>query len=720
MCSSRTLTSGEAVEQPPKWAGERTFRVPDATLSSWMEEAKRTTSAASMIELLFERAGVGLALFSPDGTLLRANEEWRRATALAAQDRPGIVDVLAGTRDAALEMLRRAGAGEHLEIPRHERIVGGHRSWWVGSVDPVALDEGTGLLFSLRRLESAFRGERGEVVYVHQEQEAVAEGLRTRSGELEADVLRRAQELREVDPQLRAANQQIEDLDRERERRAEEARQSEAKYRSLFESIDEGFCIVEVLFEGEKPVDYRFLDANPAFERHTGLRDAVGRRMRELAPAHEEHWFRIYGEVARTGEAVRFENPANALGRFYDVYAFRVGAPLERRVAILFNDITERKRAEGRLKELNARLVEADRRKDEFLGMLSHELRNPLAPIRNALWILDRAEPTGQQARRAKDVASRQVAHLTRLVDDLLDVTRIARGKIELRRADVDLAALASRTAEDHRALMLDRGLQLTVEVPRAPVMVNGDETRLAQVLGNLLNNAAKFTRAGGRVTLGLSPEGGSAEIRVRDTGAGIEPGLLETMFEPFTQGTQTLARSEGGLGLGLALVKGLVALHGGDVTAASGGSGRGTEVVVTIPLVPRSVGDDRREDEPPLRAMARRHVLVVDDNRDAAETLAQLIELLGHEAEVTHDGASAIARARARPPDVVLCDIGLPGMDGFAVARTLRAGGPAGLRIYAVSGYAQPGDVASAQAAGFDGHLAKPLAPEELARILA
>ncbi len=546
----------------------------------------------------------------------------------------------------------------------------------------------------------------------------------TLTGEMETDVPRRAQELQEVNRQLRAANQRLEELDRERERRAEQAlRQSEAKYRSLFESIDEGFCIIEVLFEGEEPVDYRFLDANPAFERHTGLRDAVGRRMRELAPAHEEDWYRIYGKVARTGEPVRFENPADALGRYYDVYAFRVGAPEERRVAILFNDITERKRAEGRLKELNARLVEADRRKDEFLGMLSHELRNPLAAIRSALWVLDGAEPTGEQAHRAKDVASRQVSHLTRLVDDLLDVTRIARGKAELRRADVDLAALASRTAEDYRALMLDRSLELTVDVPRTPVIVNGDETRLAQILGNLLNNAAKFTPGGGRVTLRLCQEGGSAVIRVRDTGAGVEPGLLETMFEPFTQGTQTLARSEGGLGLGLALVRGLVALHEGDVTAASGGSGRGTEVIVTIPLVPRSVArsvvDDRREEEP-LRARSRRHVLIVDDNRDAAEMLAQLVELLGHEAEVTHDGASAIARARARPPDVILCDLGLPGVDGFAVARTLRAGGPTGLRIYAVSGYAQPEDVASAEAAGFDGHLAKPLEPEELARLLA
>jgi PAS domain S-box-containing protein len=262
-------------------------------------------------------------------------------------------------------------------------------------------------------------------------------------------------------------------------------------------------------------------------------------------------------------------------------------------------DITERTRAELALKrseealraseekfrDANARLREADRRKDEFLGMLSHELRNPLAPIRNSLFILDRVEPTSPQARRAKDVIGRQVAHLTRLVDDLLDVTRIARGKIELRRADLDLAALARRTADDYWALMNDRGLELVVEMPGDPVVVNGDEVRLAQVLGNLLSNAAKFTPAGGRVTLALRAREGRAAVHVRDTGPGIAPEVLPRIFEAFTQAEQTLARSEGGLGLGLALVRGLAALHGGEVSASSPGPGKGSEFVVTLPL---------------------------------------------------------------------------------------------------------------------------------------
>jgi PAS domain S-box-containing protein len=252
-------------------------------------------------------------------------------------------------------------------------------------------------------------------------------------------------------------------------------------------------------------------------------------------------------------------------------------------------DIEDRKRALEALRTSEQLLRDADRRKDEFLRMLSHELRNPLAPIRSSLFILDHAGVTAEQARRAKEVAKRQLFHLTRLVDDLLDVTRISRGKVELRRAEVDLTILARRTAEDHRALMQDRQLALAVEVPERPVVVRGDETRLTQVLGNLLHNAAKFTPAGGRVTLALAADARQAVIHVRDTGAGIEPEMIATIFEPFTQAKQTLARSEGGLGLGLALVKGLIALHGGDVSAFSAGHGRGTDFVVTLPLAERA-----------------------------------------------------------------------------------------------------------------------------------
>ncbi|HET9597017.1 MAG TPA: ATP-binding protein [Anaeromyxobacteraceae bacterium] len=383
-------------------------------------------------------------------------------------------------------------------------------------------------------------------------------------------------------------------------------------------------------------------------------------------------------------------------------------------------DVTERKLADAALREANERLRESDRRKDEFLGMLSHELRNPLAPIRNALYILDRVEPGGPQARRAREIATRQVVHLARLVDDLLDVTRIARGKIQLRYAEVDLVALAQRAAEDQRGLMEDRGLELSVHVPAGPVVVSGDETRLAQVLGNLLGNAAKFTPPGGRISVAVAAEDGRAVVHVRDTGMGIEPHMLDSIFEPFTQAQQSLARTEGGLGLGLALVKGLVALHRGEISVASEGAGRGTDFAITLPLArPPSAdaGEPGAISDGP--AGPRHRVLVVDDNQDAADTLAQLVRMLGHDADVAHDGPGAIAAARAHPPDVVLCDIGLPGMDGYAVARELRATGSPGLRLVAVSGYAQPEDVARAAEAGFDEHVAKPPDPGRLASIL-
>ncbi len=391
-------------------------------------------------------------------------------------------------------------------------------------------------------------------------------------------------------------------------------------------------------------------------------------------------------------------------------------------------DITDReltlealRESEAAVRAANERLREADRRKDEFLGMLSHELRNPLAPVRNALYILDHARPEGQQARRARDIATRQIAHLTRLVDDLLDVTRIGRGKIELRHEELDLAGLVRRTAEDYRPLMQDRGLDLGLDVPPEPVLVTGDPARLTQVFGNLLNNAAKFTPAGGRVSLSLRAERDRALAHVQDTGPGIAPELLPSVFEPFTQGKQTLARSEGGLGLGLSLVKGLVTLHGGEVAVASG-EGTGSDFFVSLPLARAAAEVEPRPEAPAPPAVARtsrHHVLVVDDNHDAAESLGELMQMLGHEVELAFDGPSAIAEAGRTHPDLVLCDLGLPGMDGYQVARELRAREGGALRLVALSGYAQPEDVERAIEAGFDAHVAKPPDPERLASLV-
>jgi PAS domain S-box-containing protein len=496
-------------------------------------------------------------------------------------------------------------------------------------------------------------------------------------------------------------------------KRAEEAlRESEARLRATLEATPDAI-IVSRLRDGV------YTAANDGFERLCGWArsEIIGKTGPEL-----NIWVDLADRRRLLDDLIEhnFVQSAEARFRRKDGSVFTgwlsartFEADGERYLLAITRDISDLRAAEAALRE-------ADRRKDEFLGMLSHELRNPLAPICNALYILDHAEPGGQQTRRAKGVARRQLAHITRLVDDLLDVTRIARGKIELRRAEVDLAALTRRTAEDHRALLQDRGLELRLNLPPVPVVVNGDETRLAQVLGNLLQNASKFTPTGGQVTLTVGHQHGRAVVHVRDTGVGMEAETLRTIFEPFVQAKQTLARSEGGLGLGLALVKGLVSMHGGKVTARSAGIGCGTEIVVSLPLDRRRSVRTRPERGGERGALTGRLILVVDDNRDAAETLAELLKMVGHQVVVAHDGPSALALVKADPPDVVLCDIGLPGMDGYEVARQLRAGGAREMRLVAISGYAQPEDVARATEAGFDAHVAKPLDPEELARIIA
>lgn len=372
---------------------------------------------------------------------------------------------------------------------------------------------------------------------------------------------------------------------------------------------------------------------------------------------------------------------------------------------------------ESRVSERTAALQELDRRKNEFLAMLSHELRNPLAPIRNSIYILNRVDPVSPQARQALEVIERQTQHVTRLVDDLLDVTRIARGKIELRREPVNLTDLISHTVEDHRSMFKRLGVGLTTGLPSEAVYAIVDPTRTAQVIGNLLQNAAKFTPAAGQTTIALRIVDHRAEIRVSDSGAGIDTELLPALFEPFIQGERTLARTEGGLGLGLALVKGIVELHGGTVQVESGGRNKGSTFIVRLPLVSDHV--PQREPDAFVRGKtSSRRVLVVDDNRDAADSLAQLVEMFGHSAEVAYDGASAIVKAQAVSPDVVLCDLGLPGMSGYEVARALRAERK-DIRLIAVSGYARPEDLSKATEAGFDSHIAKPPNPETVRDML-
>jgi CheY-like chemotaxis protein len=303
-------------------------------------------------------------------------------------------------------------------------------------------------------------------------------------------------------------------------------------------------------------------------------------------------------------------------------------------------------------------------------------------------------------------------------VDDLLDVTRIARGKIELRRSRIDLREVVLRAADDFRLLMHDRGVSFEVVVPDEQVWADADATRITQIVGNLLHNASKYTRRGDTVVLVMAVNAGAAEIRVRDTGAGIDGALLPRIFEAFVQGERTLARTEGGLGLGLALVKGITELHAGTVRADSAGKGKGSEFTVRLPLLTAldtDAGSQLRSD----RRNGGRRVLVVDDNADAAESLADVVRMLGHAVDVAYDGPTAIEKVRANPPNVVLCDIGLPGMSGYDVARALRANAVEGMQLIAVSGYAQPEDVERSIEAGFDGHVAKPCDPTKIELLL-
>jgi signal transduction histidine kinase len=386
---------------------------------------------------------------------------------------------------------------------------------------------------------------------------------------------------------------------------------------------------------------------------------------------------------------------------------------LHRQRLLLADQLDELRRAKETVQE-------QDRRKDEFLAVLSHELRNPLAPIQNGLYILRRRMPPDEQAARAVDVVERQARHLERLVSDLLDVTRIARGKVQLQRQPLELVETLRRTADDHRSDFVGKGVAFHVELPPGPVALDADPTRIAQIVGNLLVNAVKFTDAGRDVTLALRLEPGTAMIEVRDEGAGIAPQLLPVIFEPFTQADRTLARSQGGLGLGLALVKGMVELHGGKVSARSAGPGKGATFEVRLPLAQAA----SRGAPPPGAAASSagvaggKSVLVVEDNEDAASTLQIALEMLGHEVHVAADGNAGLEAAQRLEPEVVICDIGLPGIDGYEVARRLSARERHPLLV-AVTGYALPEDRRRALEAGFAHHLPKPIRIDELIRII-
>jgi signal transduction histidine kinase/ActR/RegA family two-component response regulator len=422
----------------------------------------------------------------------------------------------------------------------------------------------------------------------------------------------------------------------------------------------------------------------------------------------------VDGEISELGEALLDDVAARAAISF-------ATARLYRNLEV---EIAERR-------QIEARLEESSRRKDEFLAMLSHELRNPLAPIRNAVEVIRMLAPPEPRLRWAADVTDRQVRQLTRLVDELLDVARISQGKITLKEAPLDLVALVAQCVETHRPIVTARHLALAVSLPGYPVVVRGDATRLAQVVDNLLTNATKYSHDGGSIEVMVAgepgPAGDVAVLTVSDDGIGIEPELLPHVFELFEQGKRALDRTQGGLGVGLTLVQRLVGLHGGEVRASSEGAGRGARFQVRLPCVepvqadaPAPAVAASPDDAPIPQAAVGRRVLVVDDNADVVETTSMLLTLSGHQVRSARDGQQALACALEFAPEVVLLDIGLPQMDGYEVARRLRVMPQTRTALLiALTGYGQQGDRARGQAAGFDGHLLKPVDARALGQMI-
>jgi PAS domain S-box-containing protein len=384
-------------------------------------------------------------------------------------------------------------------------------------------------------------------------------------------------------------------------------------------------------------------------------------------------------------------------------------------------DFIERVRLEEGLRSSEEALREADRRKDEFLALLAHELRNPLAPIRYALATSRKAQRSPEQRRRAEDVMERQVEHMSRLLDDLLDISRITRGNLELKKTSTELNTVIGAAIETARPLLDAKHHSLSLDLPKHPVQLDADAVRLAQAFSNLLINAAKYTNPGGNIQLLAAQDQGIAVITVRDNGIGISPEMMPQLFKLFSQPHAVAGHTEGGLGVGLALVRGLVTLHGGSVEARSEGIGRGSEFVVRLPLglpVARQLDEEIEGSTAVLGPGLR--ILVVDDNRDAADTCAMVLELSGHRVQTAYNGRAALALGETFHPDAVVLDIGLPDVDGYQLAQSVRASSWGhGIALIAVTGWGQEEDRRRAMEAGFDHHLTKPIAAEKLEVLL-
>lgn len=533
---------------------------------------------------------------------------------------------------------------------------------------------------------------------------------------------------------------QVAQQQRKREAAETALRASEQRYRTLFEAIDDGFCLMQMLFDDAgRCTDYRFLEANAAFEGHTGLHEAVGKTARELVPDLDPSWFELYGKVAITGEPARFENHAPAMNRWFDVYANRVGEPELRQVALVFKDVTARKAAEAetaalleREREARREAEAAGRLRDEFLATVSHELRTPLSSILGWAQMMRTHELPPEKRAKALETIERNARAQAQLIEDLLDVSRILSGQMRLEVAPVDVRVVTEAAVDTVRPAAMAKNIRIVTTLA-TDALVLGDAHRLQQIAWNLLSNAVKFTPKGGRVQVALAVEASSIVLTVADTGRGIAPDFLDHVFDRFRQADSSSTRTFGGLGLGLSIVRELVTLHGGTVEADSEGADRGATFTVRLPLsvtrrrdpsLPSAtvpVPAPSQLSHPPELAGVR--ILVLDDETDTREMLRELIASCEAEVVVAASVAEALELVRRAPPDIVLSDIGMPGEDGYAFVKKLRAlpaesGGA--VPAIALTAFARVDDRARALHEGFDNHVTKPVEPIELLAVLA
>jgi signal transduction histidine kinase/CheY-like chemotaxis protein len=502
----------------------------------------------------------------------------------------------------------------------------------------------------------------------------------------------------------------------ERARAEDLVRARDRRFQSVLQASGVPFVVLSPVRDaGNRIVEFRwaFLNTAAATIMRCNPVDYVGRTVTETLPRawDDAGRFQMYVDAIERNEVREIERQTEADGNHNWFHI--IASPLDGDVAVWFADITQRKRYEREL-------VEADRRKDEFLATLAHELRNPLAPIRQAAQIARNENATDAQRRWSNNVIERQVQHMSLLLDDLLDVSRITHGTLQLRKQQSDLQSIVSAAVETARPLIDERRHQLTVEVP-AQLEVNADPLRLAQVLSNLLTNAAKYTNPQGSIRIGGTQLGDEVVITVEDSGIGIAPEDIGKVFGMFAQLRSAQDHAAGGLGIGLALAKGIVELHGGRIEVASAGPGQGSRFTVRLPnMITAALNFPSVRAAGNGQAAHARRVLLADDNRDAAESLAILLRLEGHEVDLAHDGDAALRAFAERKPEVALLDIGMPKTNGLEVARRIRAT-PDGrdVLLIAITGWAQDADKEQSRAAGFDHHLTKPIEPETLIGLL-